>query len=123
MQNENTYLSIGQAAKILGVSVVTLRRWEKLGHWVSSFRIFGEHRRYDIHALYQRLNKNKRINICYARVSSHDQKKDLTTQSNFLLAHCKLNNIEEVELIKDLGSGLNFKKKGLKRLISLITPC
>ncbi len=87
---------------------------------MSSFRTFGEHRKYDIHALYQRLNKNKRINICYARVSSHDQKKDLTTQSNFLLAHCKLNNIEEVELIKDLGSGLNFKKKGLKRLISLI---
>ncbi len=54
MQNENTYLSIGQAAKILGVSVVTLRRWEKLGHLLSSFRTFGEHRRYDIHALYYR---------------------------------------------------------------------
>jgi predicted site-specific integrase-resolvase len=120
MQNENKHISIGQAAKILGVSVVTLRRWEKLGHLVSSFRTFGKHRRYDIYALYQRLNKNKRINICYARVSSHDQKKDIVTQSDFLLAHCKLNRIDDVELIKDLGSGLNFKKKGLKRLISLI---
>jgi predicted site-specific integrase-resolvase len=27
----------------------------------------------------------------------------------------------QVEIIKDLGSGLNYSKKGLKRLINLIT--
>ena len=114
------YISIGKAAGILGVSVVTLRRWEKLGKLKSSFRTFGDHRRYKTHEIHQKTNKEKRVNICYARVSSHDQKKDLVTQGDFLLAHCKQNHIENVELINDLGSGLNFKKKGLKRLINLI---
>ncbi len=114
------YISIGTAAAILGVSVVTLRRWEKLGKLVCGFRTFGNHRRYKKHDIYKITDKTPRINICYARVSSHDQKKDLVTQGNFLLEHCRENNIENVELINDLGSGLNFKKKGLKRLMSLI---
>jgi predicted site-specific integrase-resolvase len=56
---------------------------------------------------------------CDARVSSHDQKKDLETQKakreDFAKKHfC------EFELISDLGSGLNYKKPGLKRLLKLI---
>jgi putative resolvase len=39
----------------------------------------------------------------YARVSSHDQKKDLVTQANFLSRYSD-------EVITDLGSGLNCKK-------------
>jgi putative resolvase len=120
MHNENDYISIGQAAKILGVSVVTLRRWEKLGKLISKFRTFGKHRRYYIFDVQQIITKNKRLNICYARVSSHDQKKDLVTQGDFLLKFCKNKNVANVELINDLGSGLNFKKKGLKRLMDLI---
>lgn len=120
MQSENDYISIGQASKILGVSVVTLRRWEKLGKLISKFRTFGKHRRYYIFDVQQIINKNKRLNICYARVSSHDQKKDLVTQGEFLLNFCKDKKVDNVELINDLGSGLNFKKKGLKRLMDLI---
>jgi putative resolvase len=120
MNNENKHISIGEVAKTLGVSVVTLRRWEKIGKLNSIFRTFGNHRRYNIFDVQKLFNKNKRINICYARVSSHDQKKDLITQGDFLLAHCKNKSVENVELINDLGSGLNFKKKGLKRLIDLI---
>jgi predicted site-specific integrase-resolvase len=97
-----------------------LRRWEKLGKLISKFRTFGKHRRYNIFDVQRLFNKNKRINICYARVSSHDQKKDLVTQGEFLLDFCKNKNVENVELINDLGSGLNFKKKSLKRLMDLI---
>jgi putative resolvase len=120
MKNENNHISIGQASNILGVSVVTLRRWDKIGKLSSIFRTFGDHRRYNIFDIQKLFNKNKRINICYARVSSHDQKKDLVTQGEFLLNYCKAKNVENIELINDLGSGLNFKKKGLKRLIDLI---
>jgi putative resolvase len=120
MKNENNHISIGQASHILGVSVVTLRRWDKIGKLSSIFRTFGDHRRYNIFDIQRLFNKNKRINICYARVSSHDQKKDLVTQGEFLLNHCKAKNVENIELINDLGSCLNFKKKGLKRLIDLI---
>ena len=38
-------LSIGQAALYLGISIVTLRRWNKASK-ISSFRTFGNHRRF-----------------------------------------------------------------------------
>ena len=34
--------------------------------------------------------------------------------------YCKENKINNVESILDLGSGLNFNKKGLKKLINMI---
>jgi putative resolvase len=123
MYHENEHFSIGKTAKLLGVSVVTIRRWDKLGKLTSIFRTFGNHRIFNISDIYRLLNKNKdkpRTNICYARVSSHDQKKDLETQALKLEQHCIDNEIKNIEVIKDLGSGLNFNKKGLKRLISLI---
>ena len=119
MNEEEQYLSIGKVAKILGVAVVTLRRWEKLGKLKAKFRTFGHHRRYFVFDVFKILNKNKRVNVCYARVSSCDQKQDLERQSKYLENYCIKNNIS-FELIKDLGSGLNFKKKGLNKLISMI---
>lgn len=53
-------------------------------------------------------------------VSSHDQKQDLERQVQILELFCASNGWE-CEIIKDLGSGLNYSKKGLKRLINLIT--
>jgi len=53
-------------------------------------------------------------------VSSHDQKQDLERQVQILELFCASNGWEW-EIIKDLGSGLNYSKKGLKRLINLIT--
>jgi putative resolvase len=58
--------------------------------------------------------------LCYARVSSHDQKKDLETQVDKLKNYCIDNKIENFEVIQDLGSGLNYKKKGFKQLLNLI---
>jgi len=50
-------------------------------------------------------------------VSSYDQKDDLVRQSMVLYDFCTKNHYENIEEIKDLGSGLNFKKKGLNKLI------
>ena len=41
-------VSIGQAGAALGVSVCTLRRWERAGYFAPSFRTQGGHRRYDL---------------------------------------------------------------------------
>ena len=118
---QQQFISIGKVAKIIGVSIVTLRRWEKIGKIHYSFRTFGNHRRYDIYKIKEQfLKKNTNKTICYARVSSHDQKKDLETQSQKLLDYCDKNQLNNVELIKDLGSGLNFKKKGFKKLLNMI---
>lgn len=116
----NQHISIGKAAEILGISVVTLRRWEKSGKLISAFRTFGNHRRYKIIDVLKISNKNERVNIAYARVSSHDQKKDLETQVEFLDNHLKTNSVKNIKIIKDLGSGLNFKKKGLNQLLNLL---
>ena len=53
--------------------------------------------------------------VGYARVSSHDQKDDLDRQANTLKQH-----YPNATMIKDLGSGLNFNKKGLKTLLVMI---
>ena len=108
-------LSIGKTAQYLGVSAVTLRRWEKLGK-ISSFRTFGNHRRYVENEIFNINNKNK-LHIGYARVSSHDQKEDLIRQSDVLNQSIQHEN---KMIITDLGSGLNFKKKGLNQLIKLV---
>ena len=112
------YLSIGETAKLLGISVCTLRRWDRSGQFKSIFRTFGNHRRYRTNQINKIIHKEKDKKIIgYARVSSHDQKNDLVTQANRLKNYC--NNIEVIE---DLGSGLNYKKKGLKQLINLSLP-
>jgi putative resolvase len=61
-----------------------------------------------------------RINIGYARVSSYDQKKDLQTQIKVLNQFAERQQVLMFSVMSDLGSGLNFKKKGLKQLISII---
>lgn len=109
---------IKEASAILGVSVDTLRRWEKEGK-ITSQRTDGGHRRYDVSSLVQTSAKILPT-VCYARVSSHDQKDDLVRQSAVLEAWCKQHGYEAI-ILKDLGSGLNYKKRGLKTLLLLIT--
>jgi predicted site-specific integrase-resolvase len=57
--------------------------------------------------------------VGYARVSSHDQKNDLVRQQELLEAFCSAKGWRS-EVIADLGSGLNYPKKGLHHLLELI---
>jgi putative resolvase len=107
-----------EAATLLGVTVRTLHRWELDGK-IKSTRTAGGHRRYDISDLIS--NKSgSQLTVGYARVSSHDQKDDLTRQVLVLESYCAKHGWG-FEVIQDLGSGMNYKKKGLIRLIKLIT--
>lgn len=63
--------------------------------------------------------ENLSYTVGYCRVSSHEQKKDLERQKEVVGLFCATNGWQ-VEIIDDLGSGLNYNKKGLKRLIRLI---
>ena len=111
-------LSISEAAKLKGVSTSTLRRWETEGILIPE-RTANGHRRYDLNQLLG-IKKELSFTIGYARVSSHDQKEDLIRQIQVLELFSAQNGWQ-IEIISDLGSGLNYSKKGLKRLISLIT--
>ena len=113
-------VSIEKAAEILGVTKMTLRRWEKSGK-LTPERTEGGHRRYDISKLspqkFRAIAENDRKTIAYTRVSSHDQKADLERQKHILEIYCA-NQGWQYELISDLGSGMNYHKKGLKKLLN-----
>lgn len=119
------YISIKEASLLFGVTTITLRRWDKNNVFVPHHRTFGKHRRYKLSSILdvispKRANESSRKTVCYARVSTHGQKDDLNRQANVLNDYCLRNNLKNIETINDLGSGLNFKKKGLNKLIKLI---
>jgi putative resolvase len=113
-------ITISKAAKLLGVSISTLRRWEKEGKISSENRHTGGHRRYDPTKLRPEtfgLSSDCRKTIAYARVSSRDQKKDLERQKELLEFYCASQGWT-YEIMSDLGSGMNYYKKGLTRLLN-----
>ena len=57
--------------------------------------------------------------VAYSRVSSHDQKKDSERQQEVLSLNCASKGWQ-YEIISDLGSGMNYRKKGLRQLLNLI---
>lgn len=117
----NKLISISEAANVLGVSTTTLRRWEKEGK-ISSHRTQAGHRRYLLSQLkpdFLHASDSQRKTIAYARVSSHDQKTDLERQKQVLELYCARQGWT-FEVISDLGSGMNYHKKGLKYLLDNI---
>lgn len=119
------YISVGAAAEVLGVSISTMRRWESENALLPSHRTLGGHRRYEMAILIEKFSLHKsevtveRHAIAYARVSSSDQKMDLESQKERLAAYCH-SEFSSSEIISDLGSGLNYKKAGLKKLLQSI---
>jgi putative resolvase len=115
-------VTIGEAAKYLGISTQTLRRWERTGKILLADRTAGGQRRYDLTKLCpQRFNikMSTAKTMAYARVSSFDQKPDLERQEKMLELYCASHGWD-FELISDLGSGMNYQKRGLKKLIRAI---
>ena len=122
----NKIISIGQAAKLLGVHVQTLRNWEKSGKLKPDSISPGGTRRYNSDTIMRisgkelpQIEKDDRVTIAYARVSSQDQKEDLKRQAQVLELYCAEHGYR-YELITDLGSGMNYYKKGLTSLINRI---
>ncbi|MBU1558058.1 IS607 family transposase [Patescibacteria group bacterium] len=113
------YLCIVKVAEFFGVSCQTIRNWEKEGYLKESKRTRGNHRRFLSEDIFE--EEKEKGTVIYSRVSSHEQKEDLKRQTESLQEYCKENKIENVEIIEDIGSGINYKKSGLKKLIKKIT--
>ena len=117
-------VNISEAARILGVTTTTLRNWDKKGLLKPDELTKGKARRYRIESL-RNINRNIIFTkddlktIAYARVSSHDQKEDLNRQVQLLELYCTKHGYK-YEVIQDIGSGMNYYKKGLTKLIDLI---
>lgn len=119
------FISIGKVCELLGISLSTADRWIKCGKLQSEFRTLGNHRRFNLSSIqsqfmYSSNNNNNKLTVLYSRVSSHDKKNDLITQQQKLLNYAQTHHYQNIKLISDLGSGLNFKKSGLNNLLHLI---
>jgi len=112
-------VKIGQAAEMLGVSVQTLRSWEREGQLIPDRKSDSGTRYYDCQKLQKKQRIETDLTIGYARVSSHDQKADLKRQVERLSNYCSAHGWT-YEVIQDLGSGMNYRKKGLRKLLDMI---
>lgn len=123
-----------KASEIIGVHQRTLYLWEEKG-LIETIRTTGGKRLYNVEKylnekicnddnkikntiLCENLEdldkKKEKLNICYVRVSSNNQKDDLERQKNLMV---KL--YPKHLIIEDIGSGLNLNKRGIKKIINL----
>lgn len=121
----DTYLSIHKVAVILGVTPQTLRKWDSDGYFVPAQRRGNGYRYYtkqQVEEFSEKLNvvKNQyRKNIGYCRVSTSKQKDDLLRQKENVEMYLKSLK-QPYEIITDIGSGINYNKRGLCELLELI---
>lgn len=119
------YYSIGEFAEKIGKSIQTLRNWDKNGSLKPSHITDGGTRYYSQEQLNHFLGikgvetKTKKV-IGYCRVSSNKQKDDLERQIENVKAYMIAKGYQ-FEIIQDIGSGINYNKKGLNQLIDMIT--
>ena len=100
-----------EAAKQLNLCQTTLRKMANDGR-INTIWINGK-RRYDIQSFLKEQNVGKKV--CYARVSSAKQRDDLERQKEYLQSI-----YPNHEIITDIGSGINFKRKNFKALLEQV---
>lgn len=103
---------------MIGSSPAALRKWEATGELLPARKTKGGTRYYAVADLLA-LGDTDAPTVCYARVSSHDQKADLDRQHEMLETYCAAKGWR-TEVIRDLGSGMNDRKKGLQKLLEMI---
>ena len=119
------YYSIGEFAKEIGKTIQTLRNWDKKNILKPSRVTQGGTRYYSQEQLnhFLGLKSEKQINkkiIGYCRVSSHKQKDDLERQIENVKTYMYAKGYQ-FEIITDIGSGINYNKKGLNQIIDMVT--
>ena len=103
------YLTSRKACQELGVHANTLRRWAKQNK-IKFIKTSAGQRLYDVKHFVEKTNLVK--NICYCRVSSSKQKDDLERQVQYMKER-----YPDYEIFKDIGSGINFNRKGFKTIL------
>jgi len=120
---------VKETADILGVTTMTIRRYDREGK-LKTVRTAGGHRvilKDDLIAFLDRKGMivddtvQDKKDVIYARVSSHDQKKngDLDRQVLFLVEHVK--DLSNPVILKEVGSGLNDNRKELTKLLQMVS--
>ncbi len=117
------YYSIGEFAKLIGKTEQTLRNWDKKGilkpHHVTSsgYRYYSQEQLN--HFLGLKNIKPQRKIVGYCRVSSNKQKGDLELQVQYVKEYMIAKGYQ-FEIITDIGSGIDYNKNGLNKLIDMV---
>lgn len=126
----NKLLTLKETETLLNVSKSTLQRWDKSGK-LKALRTEGGHRRYKESEILKLIGieetdgedkQNSVIVATYARCSTSDQKShgDIDRQSERLVEYSVKHKYKIEHIIKDMGSGLNDKRKGFVKLCKLV---
>lgn len=111
----------GEMAKRLNITT-TLRNWDRSGK-LPAKRIISNQRYYTENDYLKAINvapQDSRINVIYARVSTHNQKDDLNDQVKFLQDYANAKGVIVDQIITDIGSGLNYKRKKWNHLLDSV---
>jgi predicted site-specific integrase-resolvase len=122
-------VSIKKASELLGVHILTLKKWDQLGILKPSYRTGGNHRRYDYDELMAFANSslsklketdNKEKVFIYSRVSTRKQADagNLERQTERLVKYCEDNNYEVIDIFSDVASGLNENRRKLNQMLN-----
>lgn len=103
------YVTSREACKILGLHANTLRTYANDGR-IETIKTYSGQRRYNVDTFIGSVSEQKRF--CYCRVSSPKQRDDLERQVAFMSER-----YPDYEVIRDIGSGINFKRKGLTSIL------
>jgi putative resolvase len=120
----STY-NVAEFAKLLGVTVKTLQRWDREGRLVP-LRSPGNRRLYTDDHLKQILGSKQekkgqqRLKMGYCRVSSNSQRPDLVNQHRVLAEFCEGQGLVVDEWIEEVGGGLNLRRPKFLALLERI---
>jgi len=121
-------LKPSEVCRLLNISYVTLRKWIKEGKIRYVVSPSGRYLfpRSEIDRILKQREKveQKEIRaVIYARVSSAKQRDqgDLDRQVEFLKRYAEERGYRIVDVITDVGSGLKEDRRGLKKLLRLVT--
>lgn len=103
------YYTRKEALKKLNIHFQTLRNWRLAGK--IKFVKVGQSYLYDVDDLIGKTDED-RLKICYCRVSTYGQKKELDNQIKFMKE-----KYPKYEILTDIGSGINFKRKNFLKII------
>jgi len=115
-------MRIKEAAEYTGLHLNTLRKYIDRG-LIKGVRI-GTHRfveKAELDRIMGRLpSPEDNTAIIYARVSTRKQVGYLKGQRERLVDYCKSRGLKIIDIIEDIGSGLNERRRDLKKLLKLI---
>ena len=115
-------LRMKEVSEITGLAQSTLRLMHRKGELIPAKISPGGTRYYSDEQIKEYMGVkavSKRIVIGYARVSSKNQEKDLERQIENLKTYMYAKDYS-FEIITDIGSGINYSKKGLTKLLERI---